>query len=59
MVLILVTCIISFFVVIITNILTRVGADFSTSVYDNFPVKYTLKNKNLLKLYVVNFKKLS
>ena len=53
MILMLVTCIISFFVVIITNILTRVGSDFSTSVYDNFPNKYTLKNKNLLKLYIV------
>lgn len=49
----LITFIASFFVIIVSNILTRVGLDSTTFIYDNFPTKFTLRNKTLLKLYIV------
>ena len=44
---------ISFIIVLITNVITRVGLDISAiQVYQYIPEKYKMKNKKLLKLYL-------
>lgn len=44
--------IISVLAIIFSNFFSRVDF-FPTIIYDNFPEKFKLKNKNMLKLYII------